>query len=72
VLLTTPLRNILRWGYEMQQQSPAHLTVKRLAAKAMVPQHVLGSACNVRGFSEPPAFIELDHFMRILEVIADV
>ncbi len=72
VLLTPGHRNALRWGYELQQQSPAHMSVARLAEKAGVPKHIVGSACNVNGYDEPPAFIELGQFHRLLEVLLNV
>ena len=72
VLLTNGHRNALRWGYELQQGSPAHMSVVRIAKKAGVPAHVVGSACNVNGWDDPPAWMELGQFHRLLEVLLDV
>lgn len=72
VLLLPGHRNVLRWGYEMQQQSPSHHSVKRIAQRAGVPASIVGSACNVQGYDDPPPWIELKQFHRLLEVLLNV
>jgi hypothetical protein len=72
VYFSRGLRNGLRWGYEMQRDAPAHMTVKRIAVKVGYDPRIVGSMCQVRGYATVPVLVSRAVYCRLMEVLLDV